>query len=465
MQPVLLIDLGSTYTKVLAVDIAEPRILGTASAHTTVATDVALGIEKALSALTSQTGPLTYTARFACSSAAGGLRMVAIGLAPSLTEQAARMACLGAGARVVRSFSYKLTEEDIAEIKSIAPDILLLAGGTDGGNEAVITHNAAMLATCETEFPILLAGNRNAAARCRELLSHRTVTTTENVMPRLEQLNIGPVQKQVRTLFLKRIIHAKGLGPVAAQMDGPLILTPAAVRLATELLSTGTDDQPGLGELLAIDLGGATTDVYSMARGDPAGTDVIYKGLPEPFAKRTVEGDMGMRYSVQGIVEAVGVPWLSAHSALPSKQVTELVTYLAQRPDTLPNTPALLALDQALAAAAVMTAVARHAGKLETVYTAQGPALVQTGKDLTAVNRLIVTGGAIVHSPKAKQIAESALFDPQIPHSLRPKSAELYMDSRYMLAAMGLLCQTHPHAALTLMKKELQHLWNCKTNA
>ncbi|MCL2843737.1 MAG: methylaspartate mutase accessory protein GlmL [Oscillospiraceae bacterium] len=464
MQPVLLIDIGSTYTKVLAADMAEPCILGTA-AHTTVATDVAIGLEEALLALEAKTGPLSYTARLACSSAAGGLRMVAVGLAPSLTEQAARMACLGAGAKVVRSFAYQLTEEDMAEIAAILPDILLLTGGTDGGNDAVITHNAAMLATCNADFPILLAGNRNATARCRELLKGRTVITTENVMPRLEQLNVAPVQKQVRALFLERIVHAKGLGPVAKQMDGPLIPTPAAVLLATELLAKGTDSQSGFGDLLAIDLGGATTDVYSMARGDPAGGEVVLKGLPEPYAKRTVEGDMGMRYSVSGIVDAVGVPWLSTHSGRSPEQVTAQIAHLAAHPDMLPDTPADLALDQALASAAIMTATRRHAGTTEVVYTIQGPTIAQTGKDLTEVRRLIVTGGAIIHNSGAGQVAKYALFDPKTPQSLRPKTAEIYMDSRYILAAMGLLRQRDPDVALTLMKKELQTLWNCKTNA
>lgn len=465
MQPVLLIDIGSTYTKVLAADMAEPRILGTAAAHTTVTTGVADGLEAALAALEAKVGPLPYTTRLACSSAAGGLRMVAVGLAPSLTEQAARMACLGAGAKVVRSFAYRLTEEDVAEIGDILPDILLLTGGTDGGNADVITHNAAMLAACTADFPILLAGNRNAVARCLKVLEGRTVIATENVMPRLEKLNVAPAQAQVRALFLERIVHAKGLGPVVERMDGPLLPTPAAVLSAMELLAKGTDTQPGFGDLLAIDLGGATTDVYSMARGDPAGDEVVLKGLPEPYSKRTVEGDMGMRYSVAGIADAVGVPWLSTHSGLTPEDVTAQIARLTQHPDTLPHTPAELAFDQALAAAAIMTATQRHAGTTEIVYTIQGPTVAQTGKDLTEVKRLLLTGGAIVHNPRARQVAEYALFDPKAPHSLRPKSVEVYMDSQYILAAMGLLGQVAPDVALTLMKKELQHLWNCKTNA
>ena len=456
MQPVLLIDIGSTYTKVTAVDLDEPAVLGTASAYTTVETDVVHGLTKALHALEAATGKLDFLDRFACSSAAGGLRMVASGFTPSLTEKAARTACLGAGAKVVRSFSHKLTAEDVAEIVALAPDILLLAGGSDGGNEAVIIHNATLIAASEATFPILLAGNRNAAAQCTAILAGREVIVTENVMPRLEAMNVGPVQERVRALFLERIIYAKGLSAVAEQMTAPLLPTPAAVLFAMELLAKGTQDMPGFGELLAVDLGGATTDVYSMAKGDPTDADTFYECLPEPFAKRSVEGDIGMRYSASGIVDAVGLAWLEQKSGLPSERVQDLVSHLGDQPDTLPHTAELEALDKALAAAAVMTAVTRHVGILETVSTSQGPVLVQTGKDLTEVGRFILTGGAIIHSPWAGDVAKSALFDSRTPNSLRPKKADIYVDRRYILAAMGLLSQKYPQVALTLMKKELE---------
>ena len=455
MRAILLIDIGSTYTKVTAVDLDAPAVLGTASAHTTVETDVCIGLDEALSALETKTGPLVYSERLACSSAAGGLRMVASGLAPSLTETAARTSCLGAGAKVVRSFSYKLTADDVAEIIALRPDILLLVGGTDGGNEAVILHNASLLAEAAPTFPIVLAGNRNAVPRCRELLAGLEVYMTENVLPRLDQVNAEPVQAQIRTLFLQRIIQAKGLGEIAAEMSLPLIPTPSAVLLATKLLAGGTAGYPGIGELLAVDLGGATTDVYSMARGDPTVADTIVRGLPEPFAKRTVEGDIGMRYSACGILDAAGVDWVAEHAGLDADTVQNLAAGFQEAPDTLPDTPELFSLDCALAAAAVRTAVTRHAGQVETAYTPQGPVFVQTGKDLTAVSHLVLTGGAIVHNPRADEIASYALYDGLTPASLRPKRATVYVDRPYILASMGLLSQKYPIQALTLMKRSL----------
>jgi len=455
MEAILLIDIGSTYTKVTAVDLSKPAILGTASAHTTIQTDVTEGLSQALSALEAKTGTLQFTDRLACSSAAGGLRMVASGLAPSLTEEAARMACLGAGAKVIRSFAYKLTAEDTLEIAALKPDILLLVGGTDGGNEAVLLHNAARIAKLEPNFPIVLAGNRNAVAECKELLSDWELYVRPNVMPRLESLNAEPVQEQIRSLFLERIVQAKGLGQIAEQMSLPLIPTPSAMLLAMELLAKGTKETSGIGELLAADLGGATTDVYSMAKGAPTDVTTILRGLPEPYSKRTVEGDIGMRYSIQGILDAVGIEHIAAQAELTVERVEALVTKLTEQPDTLPETPELAALDRALAASAVLTAVTRHAGQIETVYTPQGPVSVQTGKDLTTVSQLILTGGAIVHNPQGEQIAKGALFHDQLPTSLRPKKAKIYIDQSYILASMGLLSQKYPDIVLTLMKKEL----------
>ncbi|MCL2568156.1 MAG: methylaspartate mutase accessory protein GlmL [Oscillospiraceae bacterium] len=457
MKPVLLVDIGSTYTKVVAVDLAEPRILGTAASHTTVERDVALGLNQALANLEAKTGRLDFIDRLACSSAAGGLRMVASGLTPSLTEKAALMACLGAGAKVVRSFTYALTEQDAAEIKALRPDIFLLSGGTDGGNDKVITHNAGVLAAAEVDFPIVLAGNQDAVGRCQALLSGREVYTTGNIMPRLEQLCIGPVQDQVRAVFLDRIIQAKGLGPVAEQMTLPLIPTPAAVLLAMELLALGTDGMRGIGELVAVDLGGATTDVYSIAVGEPTVNYTLPpKGIQEPFAKRTVEGDIGMRYSAAGIIDAVGIEWVVEKSGIATHQVEALVRQFGEVPDTLPNTPELAALDRTLASAALKTAVARHAGTVATAETYQGSVLAQTGKDLMGIKHLIVIGGAIIHSPVAGEVAKSALFDSREPASLRPKQADIYIDRNYVVASLGLLSQKYPREALTLMKQELK---------
>ena len=269
MKPVLLTDFGSTYTKLTAIDLDAARILGTAQSYTTVAEDVRIGFQKALDALLAQTGPLTFAQSFACSSAAGGLRMMVSGLVPELTMEAARLASLGAGAKIVGQFSFELTQDDLETIQRVNPDIFLLVGGTDGGNSACVIHNAQMLATIRPQFPIVLAGNRTAMQQCRKALEGCEVSVCENVMPKFGVLKTEDTQKTIRSIFLRRIVQAKGLSAAAEQMSGPMMPTPAAVMQAMTLLAKGTDKTPGIGELIGVDVGGATTDVYSIAEGMP----------------------------------------------------------------------------------------------------------------------------------------------------------------------------------------------------
>ena len=457
MRPVLLIDFGSTYTKLTAVDVDAPALLGTAAAYTTIETDIGEGLAQGLQRLEAVTGPLDYTARYACSSAAGGLRMMACGLVPELTSEAARMASLGAGAKIIGLYSYQLTEEDLEEIRAAAPDIFLLVGGTDGGNTANILYNAKQLASIAPEFPIIVAGNRTAASGCAKALAGYEVYVCENVMPKFGVVNITPTQKKIREIFLQRIVQAKGLSRAAETLDGEMMPTPAAVLRSLELLSQGCEGEQGIGELVAVDVGGATTDVYSIADGMPEAMNTVYKGLPEPFAKRTVEGDIGMRYSIRGIVEEAGVKQVAAIAGLTVERVEELVEQFAAQTDTVPAPGSDgAALDRALASMAVRIGVRRHAGTMEETYTMMGKTFVQEGKNLMQIKNIVVTGGSLIHSEHTDKIAGYALYSADDPASLRPREARVLVDRSYILAAMGLLSVTEPQAALQIMKKELK---------
>lgn len=457
MKPILLIDFGSTYTKVTAVDADHAQLLGSAAAYTTVQTDVNDGLANAVALLEKQTGKLDFAERYACSSAAGGLRMIASGLVPELTAEAAKCASLGAGAKVIRTYSFELTEDDAAEIVAEKPDIFLLVGGTDGGNKACILNNAHMLAEAGGDFPIVIAGNRNAARECERILAGREVYVCENVMPKFGMLNIEPTQQRIRDIFLSRIVRAKGLTKASELISGIMMPTPSAFLAAMQLLADGTKEQSGIGELIAVDVGGATTDVYSISAGMPDHPGTILKGLPEPYVKRTVEGDVGMRYSIHGIVDAAGLDAIASASSIALARVQELVDYLGTHTDVLPTTPELEALDEALASYAIRTAVTRHAGRIEESYTMMGLAYAQTGKNLMNVERLVVTGGSLIHTKNTGKIASYALYDPKDPTSLKPRKAELLVDRKYILAAMGLLSKYYPEAALTIMKKELEN--------
>ncbi len=457
MKPVLLIDFGSTYTKLTAVDVESETLLGTAASYTTVSTDINEGLENALAKLEEKTGKLQYADCYACSSAAGGLRMITSGLVPELTGEAAKLASLGAGAKVVRVYAFQLTEDDIADIAREKPDIFLLVGGTDGGNTANILHNARMLATMKPEFPVVIAGNRTAARECERILKDFETHICPNVMPKFGQLQVEPTQKVIREIFLNRIIHAKGLSKASQLLSDIMMPTPAAVLQAMDLLAQGCAGEEGIGELIAVDVGGATSDVYSITDGMPEGMNTVYKGLPEPYSKRTVEGDIGMRYSITGVAEAAGLTALAQVAGLSEERTEELIRYLSEHTDTVPgDDPELQALDYAVACMAVREAVRRHAGTMEETYTMMGKTYVQSGKNLTRVKSIVVTGGSLIHAEAPEKIATYALYDPSQPESLRPLRADVLVDKTYILAAMGLLSSYYPQAALRIMKKELK---------
>ena len=466
MKAILLIDFGSTYTKLTAVDLDSETVLGTAQSFTTIFTDINDGLNNALAILEKKTGKLDFSETYACSSAAGGLRMVTSGLVPELTGEAAKLASLGAGAKVVGVYAFQLTEDDMEDIRAAKPDIFLLVGGTDGGNTECILHNARMLADMKPEFPIVVAGNRTAARQCQRILDGCEVYVCPNVMPKFGVLKIEDTQKQIRQIFLDRIVQAKGLSKATALLSDIMMPTPSAVLQAMELLAQGCEGEDGIGELVAVDVGGATTDVYSIADGMPEHMSTVFKGLPEPYAKRTVEGDIGMRYSIWGIVEAAGVDKIAQICGLSKSRVEALVSYLAEHTDTVPDdNEEMEALDFALASMAIEEAVRRHAGTIEETYTMMGQTFVQEGKNLTKVRQIVVTGGSLIHTKRTAQIAAHALYSPAQPASLRPKKANVWVDRTYIMAAMGLLSTHYPQAALRIMKKELEFHGNSEQEA
>jgi len=454
----LLIDFGSTYTKLRAVDLDEARVTAAGQGPSTVTTDVTIGLEAALADLARHMGGLpAFKHRLASSSAAGGLRMVTIGLVRELTAEAARQAALGAGAKLVGTFSYRLTEADGRAIAGLAPDILLLAGGTDGGNAEVVSHNARRLAELSLACPVVVACNRDVADDCAEILAAagQPVTLAQNVMPRFCELDIEPARAAIRQVFIDRIVHAKGIDRAAEKFDAVLMPTPAAVMDGARLLAEGAGDHAGLGDLLIVDIGGATTDVHSVASGNPSREGVVQYGLPEPYVKRTVEGDLGMRHNAATIVEAAGRERIAERAGIALDEVDRLLAAIAEDVERLPASATERAFDEALAFAAVRIAVTRHAGTTRVVQTAQGPTVVQTGKDLSRVGTVIGTGGALAHGAAPAGILAAALASPDEPFSLRPSEPRRFLDRDYLLYAAGLLAEVAPEAAFRLARSSL----------
>lgn len=459
----IFVDFGSTYTKVVALDLDEERIVGRGASGTTVGTDITIGLKAALENLESKSGKHFEDSkmRLACSSAAGGLRLVVIGLVPDLSLKAGWMAAAGAGAKLVGNYSYKLNQSEMGRIAKDLPDIILLVGGTDGGNEDVIIHNAKAIAESGMTVPVIMAGNKACADEIERILKSdlRLVKVVENVLGELDKLNVDPSRSAIREVFMERIVHAKGLDKASRLIDDLIMPTPMAVLKGAHLLSVGRENEPGLGDLMVIDIGGATTDVHSIADGYSKSGNHGRKGIPEPFAKRTVEGDLGLRFNALSILEAAGERRVMESSRLPSSlSVKERVRHLTEDTALIPADEDGVRLDIGLARAATEMAVERHAGRLEQIYSPYGVSFTQTGKDLTEVKTVVGAGGIFAHGREPLEILQGALFSEGDPLSLRPRCPEFYTDRSYILYAIGLLSEKMPEKALRIGKKHLERL-------
>jgi len=458
----LFIDFGSTFTKVVLVDLTRLQVAGRTQRRSTVETDITIALDAALGDIRDLLGrDVAYRYKLATSSAAGGLKMAAIGLVPELTVEAAKRAALGAGAKVVGVYSYRLTLRELQEIENASLDLILLAGGTDGGDRETIISNAEGLSRLKgLSTPIIVAGNKAAADEVSAVLKSgdKEHVLTENVMPEIGVLDVDNVRGMIRELFISRIVEAKGLKNAEAFIDEILMPTPTAVLSAARLLAEGTDGEEGLGELVIVDVGGATTDVHSIARGDPTEPGLVKKGLPEPYVKRTVEGDLGMRYNASTIVQVAGEDLFMERLGNEKVDLHQSIERFSMDPGLLPESKREMALDIQLASAAVRLSVERHAGRIETTYGPIGPVHIQYGKDLRKVKTVIGAGGPIIFGPAPEIILRNALFSEENPFSLRPQNPSFFLDEKYLLYAVGLLSEKEPLTALRLGKKYLKKL-------
>jgi uncharacterized protein (TIGR01319 family) len=460
-DPALFVDFGSTFTKIVLVDLATETVLGRVQTPSTVETDITIGLQRGLEQVGRILGGLpSYHHKLATSSAAGGLRMVAIGLVPDLTVEAAKRAALGAGAKVVGVFAYQLTENEMQELERAAPDLILLAGGTDGGDRQTVLGNASCLSRASLKAPIIYAGNKTVSDEIRRILAagNKEVVVTENVMPEIGVLKVEQVRSIIRELFIKRIVDAKGLKNAERFIDSILMPTPTAVLNAAKLLAEGTPTESGLGELAIVDIGGATTDIHSISCGGPTEPGVIQKGLPEPYIKRTVEGDLGMRYNASTIVQAVGKEKFRKQMRGAVLDVDEAVGKLHLRPESLPGSEQETTLDLELARAAAHQAMERHAGVIEVAYGPMGQYHIQYGKDLRNIKTVIGTGGPLVFGPEPEEVLKETLYSDAKPFSLKPKEPNFYIDEKYILYAIGLMAEVEPDKALRIGKKYLKKL-------
>ncbi|HPW18382.1 MAG TPA: glutamate mutase L [Candidatus Aminicenantes bacterium] len=450
----LSVDIGSTYTKagLFRLEGEELRLLGKAVRPTTV-DDLGRGFAEVRAAALAAPGlppeaPGSAVPVYWSSSARGGLKIAAVGLTPDLTLSVARMAATSAGGKVVRAFSYELTAGDLAELAAAAPDIVLLTGGTDGGNSRVVLHNAARLAETPLPAVVLYAGNRKVRDEVAALLSGRELVTADNVMPEVGRIDIEPARDVIRRAFLGRIAEGKGLAGVAAAAGREPLPTPLAV---FELVRAIGERVPGWEDFALIDMGGATTDFYSHGESFRGGEAVILRGLREPKLKRTVEGDLGLRVSAEALFRSESAFFESRLGAA-SPDLLGLrahVESVSRATDLLPADDRGRRFDALLAAACVRASSLRHAGTIQRVFTPQGGFEVQRGKDLRRVKALVGSGGYLAGLSGPALLLEACApdaADPDVRH-LVPEAPACYADADSLIPLLGNLAADFPGAA------------------
>jgi uncharacterized protein (TIGR01319 family) len=312
-----------------------------------------------------------------------------------------------------------------------------------------------MLTQLGLDVPVVVAGNKSVTPSVVRILSETMseVVHAENVMPRLNELNIESARQMIRAIFLKKIVEAKGLHKANKLVDRMVMPTPAAVLKAAELVSRGSEGEPGLGDIVVVDIGGDTTDIYSIAKGDPTQSSVTLHGLPEPEAKRTVEGDLGMRYSAAPLVKAARAAVIARWAGVEESVVTDYAEKVESNIEYLPQSPREEQVEVAMARACTALGIDRHTGYLETYFTPFGTAYSQIGKDLTEVKTVIGTGGVIINNRYTESILQGVVFDEAKPEVLKPRNPEYRIDESYIMASMGLLGEEYPDVAVRMMKK------------
>ncbi len=394
--------------------------------------NVGIGLLAAIENLEESSGFNTDTAEvFANSSAAGGLRVTVHGLTYNMTARAAKEASLGAGAIIRMITAGELSAYDLEEIEEINPNMVILAGGVDFGARDVVLGNAIKLSSLDLGVPVVYAGNA-AIKRAIENIFHKSGTElmiAPNVFPEVDVLNVDPLRKRMQELFSRHIIHAPGMERLESLTDRQIMPTPGAVLRAAELFAEVA------GDLLVVDVGGATTDVHSVTEGSTEYADKLVD--PEPHAKRTVEGDLGVYVNAANIIEM-------SEEDERKKHLEEI--------KAMPATDSEREMTRWLCRKAVEIGVRRHAGVIADLYTPSGKKQIVKGKDLSAVKWVIGTGGALTRVEGGEEILRSICTGPG--KYLFPKpSARIMLDANYLFSALGTICHDYPELVKNTFKK------------
>jgi uncharacterized protein (TIGR01319 family) len=436
---VVAVDFGSTFTKAIAVDAGSGDLVARAEHRTTIGTDIMDGWNACRQQLLATDRAVTTAEVLACSSAGGGLRIGVVGNEELVTAEAGRQVALSSGGRVVAVVNGGLTATTLKELRAAKPDVVLLLGGTDGGNSAVLTNAADMLAKYRWRRPVVVAGNQEAQDAVRDKLGAVPHVIADNVVPEIGVFAPDSARAAIREMFLAHVIGGKNLSRDPAFAKMVRAATPDVVLRGVEVLAAIH------GDVAVVDIGGATTDVHSVIELDPEDANLGREVVATHPVTRTVEGDLGMRWSAVPVVQA------GIEAGLIDD--TPVLRAAAQRrhddPAYLPGDAEETSYDELLARVAATVALRRHAGRQRVVFGPGGRVIERFGKDLREVDLLVGSGGVLRHNPPdvAARILGSVAAGAQEEGWLVPSDSPICVDQDYVLAGVGLLAEVNPVAA------------------
>jgi uncharacterized protein (TIGR01319 family) len=482
VRSILATDCGSTTTKAILIEKRgeEYRLVNRGEAPTTVEApfdDVTIGVLNATRELEDLTGrqlihdgtiltPQHDEKRgvdlyLSTSSAGGGLQMMVMGVVRQMSAESAQRAALGAGAIIMDVIAIDDGRKDyqkIQRLRELRPDIVLLSGGTDGGTITHLVELAELLIAADPRprfgtmnLPVIFAGNKDAREEIRHVLGERfDLRIVDNLRPDLDREHLGPAREAIHELFLEHVMQqAPGYSKLMTWTSADIMSTPNAVGKIMVTIA----EQRGI-NILGVDIGGATTDVFSVFDGNYT---------------RTVSANLGMSYSICNVMLEAGIQnirrWLPFD--IEEYEVRNRLRNKMIRPTTIPQTYEDLLLEQAVSREALRLAFIHHkqlARGLKGVQQQRtiGEALDQaeTGKTLVqmmALDMIIGSGGVLSHAPKR---AQSALM---MMDAYQPEGVTmLAVDSIFMMPQLGVLSTVHPEAAAQVFDRDcLIRLGSC----
>ncbi len=488
IKVVVATDCGSTTTKAILIEFVngEYRLMHRGEAPTTVEApfeDVTMGVLNAVAEveelsgrkildengkfITPSNGKVGTDVYISTSSAGGGLQMMVAGVVRSMTAESAERAALGAGAivmDVIASNDKRLPHQQIERIRALRPDMILLSGGIDGGTTTHVVEIAELIAAADPrprlgssyKLPIIYAGNKDATELVKETMADKVdLKIVENLRPVLERENLGPAREEIHEQFMEHVMaQAPGYKKLMSWTDAPIMPTPGAVGLIIQTIA----EQYNI-EAVGVDIGGATTDVFSVFRPDKE----------TPVFNRTVSANLGMSYSISNVFAEATLPMVMrwVPFKMDERDLRNRVKNKMIRPTTIPQSMEELIFEQAIAKEALRLAFIQHKNFATVLKGIQqqrtiADAFEQSGSGSSIVNMmsldmLIGSGGVLSHAPRRQQSA-LMMIDAFMPEGV----TRLAVDSIFMMPQLGVLTEVHKKAATEVFVKDcLIHLGTC----